>query len=394
MALVNINLLQNTTTTINSSNFTSGDTINLGLVSNATLIVDGVNANITSFAGVTGVTSTTIDVINGANLTVTAQLASIGAGSTFNYQIGAGSSLTINAANLGVDVAQTTIVDFANAAGTGHFTYSPSTLLSVSLSSIPTIVNVQAGDTVTVTGATSITQSGNVVTFHGVGLLGLATVSYTIPVGATYTTNPLNNTITFVTPCFVRGTMIATPDGDVPVEFLKMGDLVLSLNNGVVPVTWLGSRTIDPKTVDKPRDELPVRIRAGAIAENIPQRDLLVSPDHCMFIQGSLIPAKLLINGTTVTQAITLNPVDYYHVELEEHDVIWAEGAQAESYLDLGNKSAFFEPGVLQFTSPKAKQAKACYPLAYWGPAVDQARALLAEREVALGYTTDEAKAS
>ena len=392
MALVNINLLQNSTMIINSSNFTSGDTINLGLVSNATLVVDGVNANITSFAGVTGVTSTTFQVINGANLTVTAQLASIGAGSTFNYQIGAGSALTINAAALGVDVLQTTTVDFANAAGTGHFTYTPPTV-PLSLSSIPTIVNVQAGDTVTVTGASSITQSGNVVSFH-YGPLGAFTISYTIPAGATYTTNPQNNTITFVTPCFVRGTMIATPDGEVPVEFLKMGDLVLSLNHGAVPVTWLGSRTIDPKTVDRPRDELPVRIRAGAIAKNIPQRDLLVSPDHCMFIQGSLVPAKLLINGTTVTQAITLTPVDYYHVELEEHDVIWAEGAQAESYLDLGNKSAFFEPGVLQFTSPKAKQAKACYPLAYWGPAVDQARALIAEREIALGYTTNEAKAS
>ncbi|MGR6800590.1 hypothetical protein, partial [Aeromonas veronii] len=89
------------------------------------LIVDGVTANITSFAGVSGVTSTTIDVINGANLTVTAQLASVGAGSTFNYQIGAGSSLTINAAALNVDVLQTTIVDFANANGSGHFTYSP-----------------------------------------------------------------------------------------------------------------------------------------------------------------------------------------------------------------------------------------------------------------------------
>ncbi|MGN8021555.1 Hint domain-containing protein [Phyllobacterium sp. 22229] len=394
MALVNINLIQNSTTTINSGNFNSGDTINLGLVSNATLIVDGVTANITSFAGVSGVTSTTIDVINGANLTVTAQLSSVGAGSTFNYQIGAGSSLTINAAALNVDVLQTTIVDFANANGSGHFTYSPSTLLSLPLSSIPTIVNVQANDTVTVTGATSVTQSGNVVTFHGVGLLGLSTVSYTIPVGATYSTNAQGNTITFITPCFVRGTMIATPDGEVPVEFLKLGDLVLSLNNGAVPVTWLGSRTIDPKTVDKPRDELPVRIRAGAIADNVPQRDLLVSPDHCMFIQGSLVPAKLLINGTTITQEITLAPVDYYHVELEEHDVIWAEGAQTETYLDLGNKSAFLEPGVLQFTSPKAKQAKACYPLAYWGPAVDQARALLAEREIALGYITDKAKAS
>ncbi|MBA8879372.1 Hint domain-containing protein [Phyllobacterium myrsinacearum] len=394
MAVLNIQLLQNTNTTLNSTNATNGDTVNLGLVSNATLTVDGVNVTVTNFTGITAATTTTLNVINGASLTVSAQLAGAGAGSTFNYNIGAGSNLTINQAALSVEVLNTTTVDFANAAGSGHFTYLPSTLLSVPLTSIPTIVNVQNGDQVTITGSTSVTQSGNVVTFHGVGLLGLSTVSYTIPVGATYSYSNATDTLTFLTPCFVRGTMIATPDGEVPVEYLKEGDLVLSLNNGAVSVKWVGNRTVDPKAMDKPRDELPIRIHAGAIAENVPHRDLLVSPDHCMFIEGSLIPAKLLINGTTVTQPIILSAVDYFHIELEEHDVIWAEGAQAETYLDLGNRDVFLEPGVLQFTSPEAKQAKACYPLAYWGPAVDKARALLADREVALGYGKNEAKAS
>jgi hypothetical protein len=262
------------------------------------------------------------------------------------------------------------------------------------LSSTPSIINASAGDRVTVNNSSSVTQSGNVITFHGgpLGLLTLAT--YTIPAGATYNYVDSTDTLTFVTPCFVRGTLVATPEGQVPVEWLKVGDIVLSLNNGPVPVTWIGNRTIDPKTLDKPRNDLPVRIRAGALAENVPSRDLSVSPDHCMFIGGALVPAKLLINGTTVTQDITLNLIDYYHVELEAHDVIWAEGAQAETYLDLGNKSVFLEPGVLQFTSVKAKEAKACYPLAYWGPAVDSARAIVAEREVALGYNADEAKAS
>lgn len=92
MALLNVQLLNGSTTTIDSTNASSGDTVSLGLVSNATLIVDGVNVDITSFAGVSGLSSTTLQVVNGANLTVSAQLASIGAGSTFNYQIGAGSS--------------------------------------------------------------------------------------------------------------------------------------------------------------------------------------------------------------------------------------------------------------------------------------------------------------
>ncbi|MGH9917222.1 MAG: Hint domain-containing protein, partial [Pyrinomonadaceae bacterium] len=169
MAILNVQLLQNTNTTIDSTNAANGDTVNLGLVSNATLTVSGVNVTVTNFTGVTGLTTTTLNVVNGANLTVSAQLAGVGAGSTFNYNIGAGSSLTINQAALSVEVLNTTTVDFANAAGSGHFTYLPSTLLSLPLTSIPTIVNVQNGDQVTITGSTSVTQAGNVVTFHGVG---------------------------------------------------------------------------------------------------------------------------------------------------------------------------------------------------------------------------------
>ncbi|QND52345.1 Hint domain-containing protein [Phyllobacterium sp. 628] len=394
MALINLNLINNTTTTINSSNFHSGDTVALGLVSNATLIVDGVNADITSFAGVSGLSSTTFQVINGSTLTVEAQLASIGAGSSFHYIIGAGSTLNINSALLGIDVLQTTTVDFAGSTGTGHFVYTPPAIGLSLLSPSPTIVNASAGDRVTVNGSSSVTQSGNVITFHG-GLLGLGTLAtYVIPAGATYSFNDVTDTLTFITPCFVRGTLIATPDGDVPVEKLKAGDLVLSLNKGTATIIWVGSRTIDPRILDKPRNDLPVRIHAGAIADGVPQRDLLVSPDHCLFIGGTLVPAKLLINDTTVTQKVTLYLIDYFHIELEKHDVIWAEGAMTETYLDLGNRNVFLEQGVLQFTSVKAKEAKACYPFAYMGPAVDKARDIIAARENTFGYTTESAKAS
>ncbi len=394
MALINLNLINNTTTTINSSNFHSGDTVALGLVSSATLIVDGVNADVTSFAGVSGLSNTTFNVINGATLTVEAQLASVGAGSSFHYIIGAGSTLNLNSALLGLDVLQTTTVDFAGSTGTGHFVYTPPAIGLSLLSPNPTIVNASAGDRVTVNGASSVSQSGNIITFHG-GLLGLGTLAtYVIPAGATYNFNDATDTLTFITPCFVRGTMIATPEGEVPVEKLKVGDKVLSVIKGIAEVTWVGNRTIDPKSLDKPRDDLPIRFCTGAIAEGIPHRDLLVSPDHCVFIGGALIPAKLLINGTTVTQRFVLTPIDYFHIELEKHDVIWAEGVMAETYLDLGNRNVFLEPGVLQFTSPKLKQAKACYPLTYSGPAVDRARDMIAQQELALGNNTAKAKAS
>ncbi|MCX8280293.1 Hint domain-containing protein [Phyllobacterium sp. 0TCS1.6C] len=393
MALIDLDLISNSTQTIDSSNGADGDTLQLSLVSNGTLIIDGVDLTLTNLVGGGVITSTTIVLQNGADLVVDTALAGVSAGSTFNYQIGAGTSLTINAAAISASLLDGTTVDFSNAAGQGHFTYD-SGLINLNISSPPDIIGVNNGDRITVVDSASVQQVGNTVTFYG-PLGGLQPIaSYDIPAGATYSYSNATDTLTFLTPCFVRGTLIATPEGPVAVERLKAGDLISSLNHGAVAIKWVGNRTIDPKTLDKPRNDLPIRIKAGAIAENMPERDLAVSPDHCMFIADALVPAKLLVNGTTITQPVTLSPVDYFHIELEEHDVIWANGALAETYLDLGNRAAFLEPGVLQFTSPKARQAKSCYPLAYSGPAVDAARDIIAERETALGYTSDEAKAS
>ncbi|MHC1551813.1 Hint domain-containing protein [Phyllobacterium sp. K27] len=398
MALINLDLISNTTQTIDSSSGAQdGDTLELGLVSNGTLIIDGVDLTLTNLIGGGVLTSTTIILQNGADLTVDTALAGVTAGSTFHYMIGDGTSLTIDAALVSASLLDGTTVDFLNANGNGHFTYD-SGLLNLNLSNPPDVVNVDNGDRVTVVGSAGVQQVGNTVTFYQPGILpgtlGLPIVSYDIPAGATYSYADATDTLTFLTPCFVRGTLIATPDGEIAVERLKAGTVISSLNNGAVAVKWVGNRSIDPKTLDKPRNDLPIRILAGAIAENMPSRDLYVSPDHCMFVNGSLVPAKLLINGTSVSQPITLNPVDYYHIELEQHDVIWANGAMAETYLDLGNRHVFLEPGVLQFTSPKAYDAKACYPLAYSGPAVDAARAVITEREAELGFETEEAKVS
>ncbi|MEJ1117840.1 Hint domain-containing protein [Phyllobacterium sp. CCNWLW109] len=394
MAVINLNLISNSTQTIDAgSGAQDGDTLELGLVSNGTLIIDGVDLTLTNLIGGGVLTSTTIILQNGADLVVDTALAGVTAGSTFHYMIGDGTSLEIQAAAINASILDGTTVDFLNANGNGQFIFDPGAV-NLNLSSPPDIVNVDNGDEVTVIGSASVQQTGNTVTFFG-GLGGLIPLAaYDIPAGATYTYNNATDTLTFLTPCFVRGTLIATPDGEIAVERLKAGTIISSLNNGAVAVKWVGNRSIDPKTLDKPRNDLPIRILAGAIAEDMPSRDLYVSPDHCMFVNGSLVPAKLLINGTTISQPITLNPVDYYHIELEQHDVIWANGAMAETYLDLGNRHVFLEPGVLQFTSPKAYDAKACYPLAYSGPAVDAARAIITEREVELGYETDEAKVS
>ncbi len=187
--------------------------------------------------------------------------------------------------------------------------------------------------------------------------------------------------VSTLAPCFCADTAIATPRGDVAVQNLQVGDVVLAMNGGTATICWVGSyrqalRNADPARV------LPVRICAGALADNVPQRDLFVSPDHALFIDDALVPAGLLLNGRTITQPQRSGAVRYYHVELEQHDVIFAEGAAAESFLNLGNRRQFLQgQSVVPLWDQEDKTWEdACAPLILAGPALDGIRAVLEQR--------------
>lgn len=145
----------------------------------------------------------------------------------------------------------------------------------------------------------------------------------------------------FGTPCYCPGTLIATPQGERPVEELEIGDPVLTAGDQVRPVHWIGRRAYDPLFAYGNRDVLPIRIRAGALAEGLPRRDLMISPLHAMFIDGFLIPALHLVNGTSIIQIELPETIRYIHVELESHDLLLAEGAPSESFLDDGSRGMF-----------------------------------------------------
>jgi hypothetical protein len=144
--------------------------------------------------------------------------------------------------------------------------------------------------------------------------------------------------------CYQAGTRILTPRGEIAVEDLREGDLVTTFSGrGPIhkPITWIGQMRESLDGHPDPEMAAPVRIRAGAVAENIPHRDLLVSPDHAICLDGVLIPAKELINDATIVQELDFGEVHYFHIELEQHDILLAEGLTAESYLDTGNRDAF-----------------------------------------------------
>jgi hypothetical protein len=143
------------------------------------------------------------------------------------------------------------------------------------------------------------------------------------------------------TPCYCRGTLILTDHGDVAVEELQVGDRLVTLSGQVRPVRWIGVRTLDLRRHTTPELVQPIRIRSDAFADFMPRRDLLVSPDHAVLLDGGLVAARRLVNGASILRDISFSFVTYYHVELETHDILLAEALPAESYLDTGNRGMF-----------------------------------------------------
>jgi ELWxxDGT repeat protein len=159
-------------------------------------------------------------------------------------------------------------------------------------------------------------------------------------------------------PCYCRGTLIAAETGEIPVEALKIGDKVLTASGAARPITWIGRRSYAGRFVAGQKHLLPICLKAGALDEDMPRRDLWISPHHAMYLQGVLIEARFLINGASIVQVETIEHVEYFHIELETHDVILAEGAPSESFVDDNSRGMF----------QNAHEFKALYPDRPLGP--------------------------
>jgi hypothetical protein len=165
--------------------------------------------------------------------------------------------------------------------------------------------------------------------------------------------------------CYCAGTHIRTASGPVAIEALRQGDLVIT-RDGAWPVRWIGENHVSTRFAD-PLRVLPIRIAAGALAAGLPARDLLVSPDHAMYLGGVLIQASALINGTTITRATNVpERFVYYHVELPVHALIYAEDALSESFVDNVSRAHFQnwetrsapEIPIIEMDLPRAKSVR------------------------------------
>jgi hypothetical protein len=236
--------------------------------------------------------------------------------------------------------------------------------------------------------------SGNEVL---VGVQNLTAFGQQVNVGAailsfgTQETGTIDASFTpsFGAPCYAAGTRIATEQGEVCVEALRLGDRVVLAGGGSAPVAWLGHRRVRCRRHPRPSDVQPVRVAAHAFGLGRPGRDLLLSPDHAVFVDGVLIPVRYLLNGATVRQEDVAD-VTYWHVELPAHGVLLAEGLPAESYLDTGNRAAFANGGHLAWAHPDFARAAwarhACAPLVTEGPLRDMVHRRLLAQAAALGW--------
>jgi Hint domain len=140
--------------------------------------------------------------------------------------------------------------------------------------------------------------------------------------------------------CFMPETHIRTPGGETVVQDLKIGDLVETHEGRSLPVIWIGRQTVAGRFADASR--LPIRIREGALGPNIPCRDLLVSPDHALFVDGVLINANALVNNMSIIRERNVPPIfTYYHIELGDHSLVLAENTPAESFVDNVDRANF-----------------------------------------------------
>ena len=245
------------------------------------------------------------------------------------------------------------------------------------------------------TGPGSITFDGTngvhpAVTFTGSGNLSLANLFHHLSVnfpigysdfvvvqfqlidtttfGASPDTSVTNFAEFFTNPaCFAPGTRIATAQGEADVADLAIGDTVMTGTGALRAIKWIGRRTYTAAQVAANRSILPVTVRRDAIAPGMPHRDLTVSPMHALFIDDSFVPAAALVNGVSIVRGEEIAATSYIHIELDQHDIVFAEGLPTETFVDDGSRLIFdnadefydlygADAGVVAFSAPRLEE--------------------------------------
>ncbi|MCP1237986.1 Hint domain-containing protein [Gluconobacter kondonii] len=340
--------------------FTIGGTTDINFVVNAaTKITVDVYGGTASFSGglIAGALSgSTINIGYGGTYNGNTQLISLLQGTNVHFTTGGG-TLVLNGGGVFLDLSGTTITGYDPTKDTIEIQNTEAPISGY------TISGDAQGNTRTIT---LIDNQGNDAATYTVTIADGAKVplgTYDNSVNSSsLATNPLqitySNGNTYIGACFLSGSMIRTPDGDIAVEEINIGDEVTTFDwksgqDIVLPVVWVGKTHVNVRHgVPDDMSGYPIRILKDAISDGVPYKDMLITAEHSLFFDGKFVPARMLVNGQSIFYDKSITSYDYYHVETEQHSVITADGMLTESYLDTGNRHTFRQEGRVVALTP------------------------------------------
>jgi aspartate 1-decarboxylase len=233
------------------------------------------------------------------------------------------------------------------------------------------VTNFDVGETIDLNGVNpaSVSYSDGLLSFSG----GNFALSLTNPGSVIASASGDGAAVSVL--CFCANALILTPSGERPVQELAVGDTVMTHRGTARRIVWVGTGKV-LATRGRRDAATPVIVHRGALADNVPNRDLRVTKGHSLYIDDVLIPVEFLVNHRSIFWDDNAQEIELYHIELETHDVLVANGAAAESYRDDGNRWLFRNANNGWNLPPQAPYA----PVLTGGVVVDAAWRRLLER--------------
>lgn len=402
---VNIGLLGPNTVALGADDLTAV-TVNIGVALVSGNEIDGSTGSTVTIDNAVALLSTLQLNTDGADFILQSNLLSADALSGTSVEINDGGTFQTAATLISAHVLSNADISFGTGGGTDLITNAGTNLpldLLDSMSPIEgftassDIIDDQALNYDAITGysisgtiggtetVTVLTSDGSNLTF-GVAGGTFATGSYALGTGPLDLTDKDGGLQ--ITVCYLAGTRILTAGGERPIEDLRIGDEVATRFGGMQRIRWIGRQSFGRRFVRRNRARIPVRIRAGALGGDLPRRDLFVSPGHSMLLGETLILARNLVNGVTITQDAPPETLQYVQLEFGAHDCVLAEGAWSESYADApGMRAAFHNAAEFAQLYPDhvpATELRLCAPRLEAGPALDAALRPIVARAAAL----------